>query len=316
MNTLISKQLYAHLFTIAILVIFGLNNVAGQIDIPFEVEEHFEIHNDPDIGILLMPEQYCENSSSEDFGFVFKRKIIEINTGAPFPPPGQCGDFFGDPVLEFYPEDFNGFGFVNSHLGTTANPWTTLDVRRITLDGNFGSIRGPFNSLYANHIILPGGRNILQEGDNLTDDGVIFSPGGLGNTSDIVMWSNDDIVMNFKSEISQTDGQFAVTEEGPTNIKFKVGTGGTIFMPDLPETTSFVLPIVVFDPTDGQLYHQFLSSNLTSESNDELKATIQSLQEDNQELRSKIEGIINQYERQAKEIQNLKHSVSKSQSND
>lgn len=313
MKTITYRQPPTNVLFILFLLLFSLNQSLAQT-IPFEVEDHFEIHNDPDIGVKLMPEGYCENTASEDFGFVFKRKKIEVNTGAPFPPPGECGDFFGDPSLEFYPDYFNGFGFVESALGTTQRPWSILNVGRVVASG---SINGPFGSLYNNHIILPAGRNMLNDDPTpIVDDGVIFSPGGVGITSDIVMWSRDDIVMNFGGGTNQTDGQFAVTESDPMNVKFKVGPGGTIFTPDLPSTNNFFFPVVVIDPLDGQLYYQELpSSTLTSEKENDILIQLENLKKDNQDLRTQLNDMLVNYETQMNEIKILKESLESKESN-
>jgi len=283
MNISTYNYRFVHLFKLFIFT-FLLPFVAHKSNaqgIPFEVENHFEIHNDTDIGIRLMPEEFCEFSSSEDFGFVFKRNRFLVSTDFPEPPPGFCGDVYDDPSLEFYPADFNNFGFVISSLGTAANSWNNVfgeafHVSRI--------IRGPGNSQYGNQIVLPAGAKILGENDGLVDDGIIYGPLSAGKDSDIGLWSQDDIILNFKANNAQTDGQFAISESTPTNIRFKVGTGGDIFMPALSATNAFY-PSVVINPVDGQLYYQNPPGIINGpDSNQELRNQVQELQEVNQNL--------------------------------
>jgi len=243
MNAIFNKQLYLHLCLTLTIFTFTVNHAIGQ-ELPFEIEDHFEIHEDVDLGIKLMPEGGCENSTSDEYGFVFKRRVIEINTGAPFPPEGECGQRFGDPFLEFYPSDFNSTGAVGSLLGTPEYPWGRLYTDRISLADN-GGINGASSSFYGAFITLPAGTNFIAEGDNLIDDGVIYSP--QVSNSDVVVASNDKIEMRFRRNTNQSDSHFAITETGSSNVRFKVGPGGTIFMPALPSTFSGY-PVVVFNP--------------------------------------------------------------------
>jgi len=298
MNVIFNKQLYVHLFILFATFTFTVNSAIGQ-DLTFEIEDHFEIHDDPDIGIKLMPAEQCESNSSDDFGFVFKRSRKRILSDVSAPADGSCGDVFDDPILEFYPSDFNNFGFVITSLGLPTHPWDRIYGGSISATG---AINGPYNSLYNNHIILPGGRNVLGENDDLIDDGVIFSPSGVGHDSDITLWSKDDIVMNYSYTGGQTDGQFVVSETNPLNVKFKVGMGGTIFMPDLP-ITSTSHPIVVFNPADGQLYYQTFTDLVNaSENNQALQSKIQNLEADNMDLRNHLKRLID-------EVGQLKKSI-------
>jgi len=290
MSATCNKQLYIFLFITTILI-FRSNYTIAQV-LPFEVDNHFEIHSDPDVGIVLMPEAHCENRTSEDFGFVFKRKRIQIISDDA-PPDGSCGDIFDDDILEFFPADFNNNGFVYSSLGRDTDRWSILYTQRINATG---AINGANGSLYSDRIILGRGNQILQENDGLADDGVIFSPAFSGETSDIALWANDDIVLNFRTGPNQGNGQFKVTESNPTNIRFLIGTGGSIFMPALPSTlTSY--PILVFNPVDGQLYYQNLSDLVShSASNQKMKSQIHDLEKVNQNLIDKLSSLVEKIE--------------------
>ena len=277
----------------------------------FEVEDHFEIHRDPDVGIKLMPENYCENTESDDVGVVLKRRKVVINTNLPIPTPGTCGGYYSDKVIEFYPETFAGSPNVSSYLGLPANPWGRVYAGFVSATSYSNAYGGQFS----NHLILPG-RNLLAEDDGIADDGMIFGPGGVGDTGDIGMWADDDIVMNFRAGNNQQNGVFKVTENSPTQVRFEVGTGGTVFMPALPISTT-PYPSVVINPVDGQLYYSSTTLDKTfQESQSNLLDDIARLKISNIELMNQLVEVKKLLELQAKELSLFKKQITNTLENE
>lgn len=292
------------MYSVKLIFIFTLILCTTQLFSQYELEVEGSalihetiISEDPDIGIRLAPQRQCDGTVP-DLGLSIFREITfvgkDLNTSDK-KSQAACPTDYDDIVLYVQPENYSNDVDIKAYLGSADNRWDLIHGGSF-IGHNFngtGTISADAFLIsrlgVRTHNSLEFTTGMDSEADDgFGDDGVIQSP--FQNTSDIVIKSKDDIVLQIHENSSQQgEGELRITNLNNEEL-FRTVDDGRIFAPKIA-VRSVGSSNLQYDPSTGEI---FISSATFQADNTE------------QMQQNSIDNILARLDAQEKEIAELK----------